>query len=67
MAATRHKVVREMPKFKSELEESEWWDTHTLADDLWHSSPQVEAELDKTLGIHRKAAAKQAAKNKKAS
>ncbi|MBF6594988.1 MAG: hypothetical protein IVW51_11155 [Thermaceae bacterium] len=66
--ATRPKAVRQIPKFASELEESEWWDTHTLADDLWESGPKVEAELDKLLGIRRrKVAPPHPAKAKKAS
>lgn len=51
---TRRKIVRESPKFKSELEESQWWDTHTLAADLWQSGPEIEAEIDKLLGIRRR-------------
>jgi len=28
-------------------EEADWWDTHELADHLWESGPEVEAEIRK--------------------
>lgn len=42
-------VVREVPAFKSALEESEWWDAHELAPDLVESGPKVDAEFRKLL------------------
>ena len=59
----KRKIVHstsDIPKFKNELEESDWWDTHTLAPELWESGPEVDAELDKLLGIKRKNAPKKA-------
>jgi len=50
------KIIRsldQIPRFRNDLEESDWWDEHELAPELMESGPQVEADLDKALGIKR--------------
>ncbi len=37
--------LEEIPEFASEREEAEFWDTHTMSDDLWNALPPAEDEL----------------------
>lgn len=41
---TVHKL-EEIPDFGSEQQEAEFWDTHTMSDELWDSLPGMEGEL----------------------
>ena len=36
----------EIPDFKSEDEEREWWAEHEMSDELWDSLPDMTPELD---------------------
>lgn len=36
--------LAEIPDFASERQEAEFWDTHTMSDELWDSLPPVEDE-----------------------
>lgn len=36
--------LSEIPEFKTEQDEAEFWDTHTLADHLYTQKAQAEAE-----------------------
>ena len=42
--ATVHRL-EEIPEFASERQEAEFWDTHTMSDELWNSLPRLEGEL----------------------
>lgn len=52
--AAEKKIIRsldQIPRFRNELEESDWWDEHELAPELMESGPQVEADFYKALGV----------------
>ena len=41
----------EIPDFKTEDEEREWWANHEMSDELWDSLPDMTAELDEILPL----------------
>ena len=41
----------EIPHFKNEDEERDWWATHEFSDELWDSLPDASEELDEILPL----------------
>jgi hypothetical protein len=56
MAAKTKKLITsrdQIPDFKNPVDLADFWETHELADELFDTGPQVDADFYKRLGIKR--------------
>jgi hypothetical protein len=54
--STKPKLITsldQIPSFKDDAERLEWFESHELAPELFEEGPEVDAELDRALGITR--------------
>lgn len=55
MARSPHLTVinslSEVPEFATERQEAEFWDAHTMSDELWDSLPPVHTESSGPMGV----------------